>query len=341
MTGARSHLRRAVYRLGPTALVLIYHRVAQLGSDPQLLAVTPSNFDRQMALLARDYHPQPLGALIGDLRGRRVKNRAVAVTFDDGYADNLVEALPILATHGVPATVFVSSGYLGGEREFWWDDLERIVLSPTPLPETIELNSGSGAFRFELGSEGPRPEANDREPWDVTKPPITQRQRLYFELAAYVRPCAAHDREAILEQLRPASVPQAARRSHRQLDSAEVTELASHALMTVGGHTSTHQVLSARAGTEQAREIQDDRQALTEMCPRPVSLFSYPYGALSDYTDESVELVRQAGYAGACSNHPGVVKPWTDPYRVPRQLVRDWDASEFGSQLEGWFHDPA
>src|SRR5665647_712908 len=73
---------------------------------------------------------------------------------------------------------------------------------------------------------------------------------------------------------------------------------------------------------------------------RPITWFSYPYGKLSDYTHETVSIVREGGFSGACSNHLGVVKPWTDVHRLPRVIVRDLEASEFAGLLEGWFRAP-
>jgi peptidoglycan/xylan/chitin deacetylase (PgdA/CDA1 family) len=78
----------------------------------------------------------PLRELVNDLEGHRLKE-AVAITFDDGYSDNCHAAKPLLERLSVSATLFLMTGYIG-RREFWWDELERVVLGAGDLPlETL------------------------------------------------------------------------------------------------------------------------------------------------------------------------------------------------------------
>ena len=123
-------LRDAVARWhsrGRHALILLYHRVTHLPNDRWSIAVTPEHFDEHMALVRRRSNVVPLSGLDAALAAPNARTMTIAVTFDDGYADNLYEALPILQRHDVPATVFVASDPIVRAREFWWDDLERLV----------------------------------------------------------------------------------------------------------------------------------------------------------------------------------------------------------------------
>jgi peptidoglycan/xylan/chitin deacetylase (PgdA/CDA1 family) len=127
-------LRRAAARadrpkLGD-AVVLMYHRVAALEHDPWRMAVDPGRFAEHVELLHDRFKPMRLGDLVIGLRSGGVPRRSVAVTFDDGYRDNLTAARPLLERHGVPATVFVISGYVGSPRDFWWDELDRLCRGP-------------------------------------------------------------------------------------------------------------------------------------------------------------------------------------------------------------------
>src|SRR5690606_37807585 len=110
----RNRARRALARHHGAVAVLLYHRVADAPRDPQQLAVAPERFAAHLEVLAATCTPVALGEAAARLRSPRgLPPRAVAVTFDDGYRDNLHTAKPLLERHGVPATVFVASGYVG------------------------------------------------------------------------------------------------------------------------------------------------------------------------------------------------------------------------------------
>jgi peptidoglycan/xylan/chitin deacetylase (PgdA/CDA1 family) len=135
MSALRARAGRWLLERRGAPAILLYHRVAALEHDPQQLAVTPGNFDAQLAVLGDTCTPVPLDEIPALLRARRLPRRPVAVSFDDGYRDNLTEAKPLLERRGVPATVFVASGYVGRRAEFWWDELERLG---TPRYEELQ-----------------------------------------------------------------------------------------------------------------------------------------------------------------------------------------------------------
>lgn len=105
------------------AVVLLYHRVAYLSDDPWGLAVSPARFAEHVELLASEYPLLLLSDLVARVGAGDVPGGSVAVSFDDGYRDNLATAAPLLDRHGVPATIFVASSYVGSGVDFWWDEL--------------------------------------------------------------------------------------------------------------------------------------------------------------------------------------------------------------------------
>ena len=105
----------------------------------------------------------------------------------------------------------------------------------------------------------------------------------------------------------------------------------------VGAHTVTHPVLSAHGRDTQQREIRASKQRLEDILNRRVGIFAYPFGARADYTQETVSLVRDAGFACACSNFEGWVRRGTSAYELPRYLVRDWDGETFARELARWY----
>ncbi len=108
----------------------------------------------------------------------------VAITFDDGYADNLYDALPLLEKHGLPATVFVCTGPVTQGAEFWWDTLERLLLWPTDLPLSLDIDIQGQACHWDLRDSADVPERTSREhpDWRAWEPPPTSRHALYVAL---------------------------------------------------------------------------------------------------------------------------------------------------------------
>ena len=148
----RRLLRRARTFLLGGAVILLYHRVHDDEFDPWLLKVSRKNFDDHMRHLQHRYAVLSLGELCQALDAGRLPRRAVAVTFDDGYGDNLRNAKPILDRHRVPATVFVTSGYVGAGREFWWDELERVVLQAPQIPGRFTVTVRGSSHNWETGA---------------------------------------------------------------------------------------------------------------------------------------------------------------------------------------------
>lgn len=322
-------------------LILMYHRVAELPSDPQLLAVTPARFLDQMTVLSRSCVPLSLGDMLRRLADGTLPAGAVAVTFDDGYADNLVNAAPRLAAHAVPATVFVTSGMIGSDREFWWDELERLILAPGRLPPTLTLaEPGGNALTVALADDAlwTEAEAMRHAAWTVldTADP-TPRHTLYRRLHRALHHADPAARRQALEALaRWCGREPQGRPSHRTMTAAEVAALAADGLVTIGAHTVDHPRLSALPAQAQRGEIAGSRDALGALLGRPPDLFAYPYGSTDSFTDETVALVRGLGFRGAVTTAQAPLVPDADPFRLPRLLVRNWPADVFERVLTGF-----
>jgi peptidoglycan/xylan/chitin deacetylase (PgdA/CDA1 family) len=137
-TIVRRTARPVVERLAGSVGVLAYHRVAAPDHDPWALTVTPHHFDEQVAVLQELGRVAPLEDALGGSTLARFRRRqpTFAITFDDGYVDNLVDAITVLERHDAPATVFIVTGVLD-QSSFWWDEL-------------AELTFGSGVSSAQL-----------------------------------------------------------------------------------------------------------------------------------------------------------------------------------------------
>lgn len=308
--GLRRIKNRVVNLIDPPVLVLIYHRVTVLQDDPHLLAVSPENFRAQMQFLKRSFRVVRFEEVWSGLR-----ERAVAVTFDDGYADNALEALPVLEDVGVPATFFVSTGTLGTREEFWWDELERIIFGDAGYPEEFCLD--------------------DRD-YGRTWSTATREQRLVLhgELHSLALKIGVARRDGWLKQLRAwARLDKTGREANRPLATGELRTLAASPWTTIGAHTVAHPCFSALSEDEQRHEIFSSKQQLERLLGTEITVFSYPFGRKDQYNRTSVRLCREAGFQKAASNFPGQAHRWTDNYQIPRQLVRNWDVGTFAARM--------
>jgi peptidoglycan/xylan/chitin deacetylase (PgdA/CDA1 family) len=335
--GARARLVRLRRRVGPRALVLMYHRVATLEADPQLLAVSPEHFAEHLDAIRRQLRPMGLPDLLLALERGRLPRGAVVLTFDDGYADNLAHARPLLARHGVPATFFVTTAHLGTDREFWWDELERLLLAAPRLPGRLRLRVDGATREWDLGEAQVYDAAarwRDRG-WHVERDTDPgPRHRAYRALYDLLHPLPDAERRPVLDELAAwAGAGAAGRPSHRALSAGEVGRLEEPGLLEVGAHTEHHPALAALPLATQRAEIRVSQRRLEEILGHPVRSFAYPHGSL---TAETVALVRQAGFRGACSSRPALVRPGTDPLELPRVVMRGGDGDAFLRAVREW-----
>ena len=316
--------------------------------------MTPAHFREHLDVLRRSRRVVPLGVMLASLRAGESLEGTVAVTFDDGYADVGREAAPALEEYEIPATAFVITSAVGSEREFWWDELEQLVLHARDLPEILELEIGGAIARWDFGAARPLDlhgalarlslGLSTRRPFDLPRyrgwrvwigEPPTSRHALYRDFWQRCQTLSIDERDHVLRQLRAAvgDGRGGARDSHRAMTVEELRSLAASGLCDIGAHSITHPKLASLSGAAQLEEIAGSKRWLETILDRPVTTFAYPFGGARDYTRETVELVRQAGYRGACANVPGAIIPDQDAYQLPRLFVHDWDGDEFARRL--------
>ena len=293
-------------------LILCYHRVAEGVEDPFRLCVRPDNFAADLEEISRAREPSTLAeAMVPSRRPR------VVVTFDDGYRDNLTNALPIAESKGVPITVFVTSGVLGNYNGFWWDRLGTLLRSRPPRVREIDLPVGGRNVRLPLGSSGIKADLDS-----------VRRHLLPLRVAEIER---ALDTVSEQWQVDSAPPPDAG-----TLTPEDLLQLADSDAVTIGAHTVDHVRLRDRPAREQQDTIAGSKRELEHLIGRAVSHFAYPFGLPGDFDDRSVDAVRSATFDTACTLIPGKARSSTDPYRLPRQVITDWGRLRFGVQMRRW-----
>src|SRR5713101_4998257 len=225
----------------PRPLILMYHRIANEPTDPWGLAVSPAHFEEQLRVLRRTRRPVPLTEFVRNLAAGTLHPSAVAVTFDDGYADNLFAAKPRLAAADVSATVFLATGFLDRHGEFWWDELARLFLL-TDEPRSFELAVRGLAMHFDFGADPPGCSAEGWRAWSIA---LTRRQAAYVAVWDSLRRLEDEEREALMIEVRSKmSKRDRSPGSGRPMTRAEVGALLTDGLVTIGEHTVSHPLLT-------------------------------------------------------------------------------------------------
>jgi len=300
----------------PHGLILMYHRVARPRTDPWKLCVSPENFRDHLELLCRYARVVPLTELPRRLsRAGRNNRPPVAITFDDGYVDNLEQALPALQHFAAPATLFVATSWIGSSMPFWSDTLAATVLESQVLPEQLELQMGTTSFQWRRnGAQG-----------------AGAREALLRSLWARLQVLDEVERSAALERVTACFGGKAQLDpTARPMTVEEVRKLHASGVFEIGAHTMTHPSLPTLSPEQQMKEISGSRMQCERWTGAAPAAFAYPYG---DFDARSAAIVADSGFSLACSAKAELVWEYTSRYLLPRVAVSDWNARQFERQL--------
>jgi peptidoglycan/xylan/chitin deacetylase (PgdA/CDA1 family) len=275
-------LVRALDHHEPVLRILGYHRVCDpqddpLHGDPNVISATPRGFAEQIRVLSRHYAPIGWPELQASLESRRpLPRKAVLVTFDDGYRDFLTDAWPILRAHGVPAVLFVSTGFPGSDRRFWWD--------------VIWQQTSQAAFAtFNIPGIGAVDLRSPRTRWQLVR-------RLVRELRP-VRPEVIEERVTALRL----ALGTTASGPPPVLSWTELRQLAREGV-TVASHGRSHASLPALTGEEIGAEIQQSQADLGRELGMAPGIFAYPFG---HYDERAAGRLKDHRFLAALGTIPG------------------------------------
>lgn len=295
---------------GPAARlsVLAYHRVLKAPDPLRPGDPAEPEFERTMRWVRQTFNVIPLAEGVAGLRSGKLPGRALAITFDDGYADNLTIAAPILARLGLPATFFLATGYLGGGRMFNDTVIEAVRGA---RGDVLDLDA-IGLGRHRLGSDADRRSAIAAILAAIKYEPVERRTELSERVAEIAGVVARDD-----PMLTPEQAAVLARRGFE-----------------LGAHTVRHPILARLDADAARREIAGGRRAVEALAGGRVALFAYPNGGPGrDYTAETVRLVREEGFSGAVSTSPGAARAGSDPFQIPRFTPWDTGPLRFAARM--------
>ncbi len=275
--------------------------------------------------------------LVEAIDKRTLKPRSVVLTFDDGYADNGLVAKPILDTYGLPATFFIASQTIDTATEFWWDELEDIILLTKELPQAFFGTVANTELYLALDSEVSLSASlrAQHKQWSASEvPPPTLRAKLFLQIWELLRPLPSDEQQRQLHQVRQwAGVAPSQRPTYRSLSRQQLQDLSQSSLHTLGAHTHSHPALSFHPRAVQQQELVDNKAFLETVTGKRIQYLTYPYG---NYIPETVALAAELGFRAAFTTEALPIGSVSDKYRLGRFQVRDMPALNFAQQLQGW-----
>ena len=289
------------------------------------MCVSPENFGAHLEVLKRHAQVISLPKLEECFRSGQFPERAVALTFDDGYVDFFQHAKPLLETNELPATVFVVTGSLG--RSFWWDRLIAALSTTTSLPDQPDITIAGFPLDWWLSDQNTGVNAGET--------PINKDRFIWSIYNKLLRIDPVERAELITEiEKRAGAGPDDHAEPLRSMTIEEVMHLDRSGLIEIGSHSASHPWLSSLPPAEQFREVSESKSVLEKILGRSVIGFSYPNG---DVSQDTVLAVKQAGYEYACCSANGVVvRSRSDLFQLPRFWIQDWDGETFERWMRRW-----
>ncbi len=292
--------------------IITYHRIAKPAGnflDEVIPTHDPKVFEAQIDYLAAHYKPLRLSELVSNLERGESVNNAVVLTFDDGYADSINRAMPILFRRRIPMTIFPVTSVIGNDELLWQHKLAWLTANGH---EQLITNAFK-ALGYPQQAEGE-------------------------SIAHFARRCFRRDTTEILE-----SALQSAGQTGRDLAASlrpyierEDVANAEPEFVEFGNHTHTHPILSSLSAEAQRDEISHAADILSSLIGYPPVSLAYPFGLKNHYNDDSREIARQTGHRATLDMRRRFNVGQVDPFELSRKPATRGTQEDFEKMIEDW-----
>ncbi len=273
--------------------ILMFHRVCPKPGRPRIhyntqLEVTPAYLENAVVFFKeRGYEFISLDRMYRHFQENTFKKKFAAVTFDDGYLDNLTHALPVLKKHDVPFTVYVSTNFPDGKAVLWWDLLEDLLLAR----DTIEIKTGSERHRFDCAS-------------------MEEKENVFEAIRSIIIGFGETDFLPRVEEIfKGLGADIYSKAVELALSWEQVTELAKEPLVTIGAHTVNHYALKELPEDRVVYEVTESKKKIETHIGKEVDHFAYPYGGPGHMGAKDLDILKKYGFKTAVTTIPGNIFP--------------------------------
>jgi len=291
--------------------ILEYHRIANDKEDILKMVVSPKHFRKQMRYLKKKYNVISLKEAVEKIKNYQpLPPYSVAITFDDGYLDNYLNAYPILKKFDIPATIFLTTDYIGSEKLVWFDELVELIKA-TPL-KRISMKFDDFEEIYDLSDKFLKNKLILKL-LDMLKNAHPKKRNRYL------------DEFKILLQVNEVNNPQKILMNWQQ-----IKEMSENGI-EFGSHGITHTVLTVLNNLEAEEEITLSKKIIEDKLNKPVFLFCYPNGLENHFNEVLIAKLKNAGYQAACTGLLGKNKEKNDLFKLKRRgIEKESSSGPFG-----------
>lgn len=306
------------------ALILTYHGVLETGSENYVNrnCVSREMFEKQMLWLKRKYHPLPLSQMVEMIKGKKtLPENAVAITFDDGFRNNFKVAFPVLQKYEIPATIFVTTDFVGTQgTKLWTERIDSIIYSATIRRLRLPIDGAEGTF--DISTPENKIKSSDKIRKLLKSKSRDEREQHILML------------ERQIDGMRNFIDEMEERYAFLHWD--DMAQMIKSGLIEIGSHTCSHSILSTLSHDEVKAELLNAKIALEAQLNRPCTLFSYPNGTEKDFSRRDKNILQETGYEAAFSQIDGLNRVGEDAYALKRiNIVRSPNFPFFLSKITG------
>lgn len=306
-------------------IVLTYHRISDSNYGDPFLSITPHNFERQIQYLTRRFKVVSLQELVKHIQSQySTLDDYIAITFDDGYRDNYTNAYPILKKYKVPATIFLTTGFIGTDKLFWWDRLAKIA--KFIIGKNLHLNFPQDLY----------PEKIKDAISMISSGNISKSSKAASILPILLKEISEEKKGLILDDLEKqiSPLPKDGQDRPYSLTWDEVRQMNKDDI-EFGSHTVTHPILT-KAKSDQAKyEISHSKIEIEREIAKKVLHFSYPNGERSDFDEHIKQLVKDNNYISACTSINGANGLQDDVFSLKRRAIDNSPVYVFACKITG------